>query len=156
MARKHKQVWKPGDCFFVPLLDGSFLVGQVLSVEPFVLNSVACALFDQRADGKALPKPELGRLISTLFTTRDLLDSGDWKIFATFPVGVPREHRPFEELRELGFVGAKVIGSGIVNEFANAYCGLAPWDDWADPNYLDRLLLRPELKPRDLWYKTVR
>lgn len=153
MGRSKKQPWKSGDCFLIPLKDGTFLVGQVLSAEPSVLNSVGCALFDQRSDGQTLAQPSLKSLFSILLTTRDLLDAGEWKILAAFPVEVPREKFPFEALRSSGFVGAKVTGSANVAEFANAFCGLAPWDDWANPNYLDQLLLSPELKPKSLVFK---
>jgi hypothetical protein len=153
MPKRKKQDWKPGDCFLIPLADASYLVGQVLAAEPSVLNSLSCALFDQRSDGETPPRPDLDRLFATLLTTRDLIDSGDWKIFAAHPVEVPRAKFPFEGLRRRGFVGAKVIGSGIVNDLANAFCGLALWDDWADPNYLDRLLLDARLKPTRLLYK---
>ena len=37
-------------------------------------------------------------------------------------------------------------------EFANAFCGLYEWDKWANPNYLDKLLISPEVKPKDLRY----
>lgn len=153
MGRSRKQPWKSGDCFLIPLKDGTFLIGQVLSAEPEALNSVGCALFDQRSDGQTLVQPRLANLFSLLLTTRDLLDAGEWKILATFPVEVPRKRFPFEALRSSGFVGAKIIGSGIVAEFANAFCGLVPWDDWADPNYLDQFLLGPELKPKTLKFK---
>ena len=151
--RASKQTWKPGDCFLVPLADKSYLIGQVLAAEPKVLNSLSCALFDQRSDGEVLPRPDIGRIFSTILTTRDLIDSGVWEIRGSYPVEVPRKIFPFEKLRSKGFVGAKVIGSGIVNEFANAFCGLSPWDAWADPNYLDRLLLDTKLKPERLTYE---
>lgn len=147
---QHKQPWQPGDCFLIPLKDGTFLVAQILNAEPSVLNSVSCALFDQRSDGLSVTKPDTAKVFSTVMTTRDLLDSGDWKIAATHPVEVPRSKWPFETLRGRGFVGAKVVGSRNIAEFANAFCALAPWDDWADPAYLDRLLLSPELKPEHL------
>ncbi len=92
-------------------------------------------------------------MFSLLFTTRDLLDSGDWKVVTNTPIELPRKRLPYEDLRSSGFIGAKVIGSRIVAEFANAYCALAPWNDWHDPNYLDRLLLSPDLKPKTLVFK---
>ncbi len=152
-AWSKKQQWKSRDCFLVPLKDTTFLVAQVLRAEPTLLNSVSCALFNRRTESSAPPKPSVGSLFSTLFTTRDLLDLGEWRVFAAYPVEVPREIFPFEPLREAGWVGAKVIGSRTVNSFANAYCGLELWDDWHDPNYLDRLLLSPELKPQTLMLK---
>ena len=53
----------------------------------------------------------------------------------------------------MGWVGAKVIGSGNVNKFMNAYFGLSLWDDWHDPTYLDRLLVSPEKRPAKLILK---
>lgn len=29
----------------------------------------------------------------------------------------------------------------------------APWDDWHDPEYLDKLLISPDKKPENLIYK---
>lgn len=150
---KPTQNWKEGDCFVVPLNDGGGLLGQVLAAEPVVLNSVSCALFDQRVRAQECQVPELGSLFSTVLTTRDLLDSGHWKVVASHPVQVPREKFPFEPLRQHRFVGARVVGSRNVEEFANAFCGLASWDDWADPGYLDRLLISPDVKPKNLLYR---
>lgn len=84
-----------------------------------------------------------------MLTTRDLLDSGQWKVVASYL----RERFPFESLRQNGFVGTKVVGSRNVGEFANAFCGLTIWDAWADPNDLDRLLIRLDVKPENLLYK---
>jgi len=150
---KSRQMWKEGDCFLIPLSDGNGLMGQVLATEQSVLNSVSCALFHHIMSSQECPPPELDRLFSALFTTRDLLDSGRWKVVASYPVPVPREKFPFEELRQNRFVGAKVVGSKNVEEFVNAFCGLTIWDDWADPNYLDRLLISPDVKPKNLLYK---
>jgi hypothetical protein len=148
-----QQNWKEGDCFVLPLNDGSGILGQVIAYEPLVLNSASCAFFDQRLRSPECPLPELSRLFSTVLTTRDLLDSGRWKVVASHPVQVPREKFPFEPLRHDRFIGAKVIGSRNVEEFMNAFCGLTFWDDWADPNYLDRLLISPTVKPKNLLYK---
>lgn len=64
IPKKKRQRHKEGDVFAVPLGDGSYALGQILSYEPEALNSVGCAFY-----------------------------------------------------------------------------GLAPWDDWHDPRYLDGLLL---------------
>ena len=153
MGRSKKQICKSGDICLIPLLDGSYLMGQVLEPQPDLLNSLSCALFDQRSDGRTWPGPDLDRLFSTLFTTPDLLDSGHWKVGATFPVHVPRDAFPGERAQKAG-LNRRVIGSGIVIDFANAYCGLAPWDDWHNPSYLDGLLLSPDLKPQMLLFKS--
>lgn len=153
-SAKKIQMWKSGDCFAIPLLDGQSLLGQVLAAEPDVLNSVSCALFDQKADaGQPTVLPEISRLFSTVMTTRDLLDAGRWKVIGTSKITIPTGLFPFEENRASGFIGAKVLGSRNIEEFANAFCGLSPWDDWADPHYLDRLLISPDVKPATLRFK---
>jgi regulator of RNase E activity RraB len=63
-------------------------------------------------------------------------------------IDIPKASLPYEHLRSNGFVGAKIIGSGIVNRFLNAYYGFEAWDDWHDPNYLDTLLISPTKRPK--------
>ena len=152
-----KQNWQVGDIFLVELIDGKFVLGQIVGREAFVLNSVSCAFFDFRVSGaidvdsaRILPT---NKIFSVLFVTRDLLDSGKWKIVGSCPVSVSKELLPYEDLREKHFVGASVRGAGIVKKFLDAFYGLRPWDDWHDPNYLDKLLLSPSKKPSSLVYK---
>lgn len=151
MKKKQHQAWGLGSLFGIPLADGSKMLGQVLGVEPMVLNSVACALFDQRADGGA---PIVDNLVAVMLTTRDLLDNSVWEVIGSAAVEVPKVHFPYESLRSESFVGAEVIGSRNVGEFANAFFGLSPWDDWADPEYLDKLLISKDKKPKKLLYKS--
>ena len=51
------------------------------------------------------------------------------------------DRNPHSDLESREFVGAKIIGSGIMQKFLDAYFGLIAWDKWQDPNYLDKLLL---------------
>jgi len=150
---RSKQDWQVGDVFVVPLRDRSLVVGQVVGQEPEVLNSATVAFFDHRvSDEKEVqesPLPRPSTVFAALFVTRDLLDSGDWPVVAHGRVDLPSALLPYENLRDRGFVGAKVIGSGIVEDFLSAFYGLAPWDDWKDPNYLDGLLLSHDKKPVD-------
>ena len=154
---KNQQVWKQGDLFVIPTADGRYSVGQVVVREPKLLNSVSIALFDLRFDSvgsaavTALPKAESA--FAVLFCTRDLLDSGHWKVVGNGPASIPQRMQPYEHLRGTGFVGAKVVGSANINEFVNAFYGLSPWDDWKDPQYLDRLLISSAKKPKNLLYK---
>jgi len=151
--RRDTREWTEGDLFAVTLRNGQKLLGQVLACEPAVLNSVSCALFDQTFVTEEPPRPILERLFALVLTTRDLLDNGTWHVVGAADIGVPRRSFPFEHLRSKGFVGAKVIGSKNVGELANAFCGLVPWDDWADPHYLDKLLISPDKKPANVVYK---
>ena len=158
MARR-KSPWAVGDVVTIGLLDGTYVLAQVLGREPEVLNSATMAFFDRRFDERqptaGLEPPKFKDAFSVLFVTRDLLDAGRWQVVARCPVDVPPHALPYASLRSKGWVGAKVIGSGIVEEFVNAYYGLRPWDDWHDPSYLDGLLVSPERKPDRLVYKRM-
>ncbi len=152
---KRRQQWQVGDAFLVPTRDGQAVLAQVVGQEAEVLNSVTSAFFDQRIPSASewtgiLP---VQKLFSVLFVTRDLLDSGVWRVVGRQPIRVPRDVFPYEQLRQAGFVGSKVIGSGIVAEFLNAFYRLVPWDDWKDPHYLDSLLISPDKKPSNLLLK---
>ncbi len=143
-----KKTISRGDLFGIPLKDESFLLGQVLSIEPEALNSIGCALFSARwKKGESIPPPLFSDLFSILLITRDLLDLGTWKVVGNAPVSLSRDAIPYESLRKAGFVGAKIVGSKIISSFANAFFGLDIWDKWADPKYLDKLLMSPDKRP---------
>lgn len=156
MARRN-QSWSIGDIFTVRLNNGQFVLGQIVGREAKVLNSATVAFYDYRFDAedeaKKVGSLQREKAFSVVFSTRESLDSGDWHVVENREVGVSIEDMPYEHLRSSGYVGAKVVGSGILDEFLNAYYGLAPWDDWKDPQYLDRLLLSPSKKPSNLVFK---
>ena len=142
----------PGSVFQVPLNDGSYGTGQVIAYEPQMLNSVSCIFSDLRLwSSGEIPTRSI---IASLFTTHDLLTKGRWKIIGQAPISISRDDHPFEHLRPQRWIGAKMIGSGIVEDFMNAWFGLHPWDDWADPCYLDRLLFRDRTRPDNAILKT--
>lgn len=150
MAKKKKQVWGIGDYFTVPLADGTFSIGQVVGQEPEALNSVTCAFFARRLDSATVRLVDhlVERdLISVLFVTRDLLDSGDWQIIFSADPFPTATYFDVAALRAKGFVGVKVIGSGIVIKLMDAYYGLYPWNGFNEPDYLDRLLVSADRKP---------
>ena len=153
---RRKQAWKIGDVFLVQNADGQFSAGQIVGREADVLNSVTVALFRKRfSEPEEAECAELTEddAISIVFTTRDLLDSGDWSVIGTRRILIRHDVLPHENLRAKKFVGAKVYGSGIVMKFMDAFFGLAPWDDFHDPRYLERLLLSIDLKPQQLVLK---
>ena len=150
MAKKHS--WTAGSVFGIQLPDGRFAVGQVVAHEANVLNCVSVALFDTPVRaftdvGDSNISDE--RAFSVVFTSRDLLDSGVWRVAGFRPVSIRREHFPYESLRHGGYVGAKVVGSSNIREFVDAYFGFVIWDDWSDPEYLDRLLLPSRQRPTE-------
>jgi hypothetical protein len=137
--------------FSISTSDGRFAIGQVVGQEPNLLRSVTAALFDERhnsieeAREHAICDPST--LFAILFVTVNHLESGDWHIVGHRSVSVDARFNSHEHTRVQGFVGAKVVGSGIVNDFVEAFYGLAPWDDWNDPHYLDSLLISDAAKP---------
>lgn len=150
MARRKKQVWCIGNLFLLPLADGEACLGQVVGIERELLNSAAVALFDRKGpwdEVSDLPRISCDDVFSVIYVTKDLLDSGRWRIVADRALSLPHGAVPYEHLRDGGFVGASVRGSALVEDFANAFYGLAPWDDWYVPDYLDGYLLSPEMKP---------
>ena len=130
------------------------LLGQILRYETDGLPKVSCALFDLVfREEDDVPVPTEDKVFSILFTTQDTLDNGFWRLIGQRPVIVPQMRFPYETLRGAGFVGAKTYGSGIVKQLANAFVGLRPWDRYADPEFLDKLLVSADKKPKKLIYK---
>ncbi|AOR61148.1 Imm26 family immunity protein [Pectobacterium parmentieri] len=155
-ARKKKQKWNIGDLFTVPLKDHSFSIGRVVGFEPEALNSAICAFYSHRID--TAPDDEIvlpdDELISVLFVTRDLLDSGDWKIFASSSNFFYLErYINLDRLRNDEFIGVESIGSGLVIKLMDAYYKLSFWNDFYEPDFLDSLLISSEKKPKDVILK---
>ena len=156
MARKKKRAWSIGDIFCIPLTDGTYSIGQVVGQEPEALNSVICVFFSRRLGAVPIQlDSQLSEreLLSVLFVTRDLLDSGDWQVFCRtepFPI---RKYINVSALKAAGFVGVDIIGSGIVMKFLNAYHNLHPWNGFYEPDYLDRLLISADKKPSHVLLK---
>jgi hypothetical protein len=146
-----RKKWETGNLFAVPLADGSYALAQVVGREKAVLNSVTCAFYRTRVRAQALSSlqgvPDQSELIAVQFTTKDLLTSGVWEVLGNYAVTLPRDLLPHEDKRSQGWVGATVVGSGIMAHFLNAFFGLEPWNQMKEPNYFDRLLLRPSLRP---------
>ena len=152
MARR-KAKWSEGSVFLVPQSDGLCSVGQVLKLTPEALNSAVCAFYDLRLKpGAGVSADDLSadKLISIQFTTPDLLNSGVWALVAQCaPKHLERMTR-LPALEKADFVGATVRGSGNIMQFLNAFYALKPWDDYADPAYLDEFLLTQDKKPSRL------
>lgn len=151
---KKKQKWKVGDVFLVPLCDGNYSVGQVLSWEKDALNSVVCVFSILKVKNKNVEIAlDPDKIISALFTTPDLLDSGDWIVVDNSASLSVDDFFDMKSLKSDGFIGIKVIGSGIVIKFMDACFGLYPWDGFYESDYLDKLLLSPDKKPNKIIYK---
>lgn len=151
---KRRTPLKEGDIFVVPQLDGRWTPAQVLNL--MMPNVPSCAFYRTRLAPPFLPPLQLERndIFSALTVTRDLLDSRRWPIVDAAPVQLERARWPNEQYRSRRWVGSKTYGSGIVEDFLNAFHGLAPWDQYKDPNYFDRLLLSESWKPAKVILKS--
>lgn len=148
-----RQKWKVGDIFLLPRKDGMFILGQIVGQERQVLNSVSVAIYATPCLGEDDARQlelDPSALISTVFTTRDLLDNGTWKVVRCLPVTMPSGLLPYEHLRASGYVGARIYGSANVTKLANAYFALEPWDGFFEPDYLDKMLVSLTRKPKHL------
>lgn len=151
MARKQK--WKNGDVFLVPLLDGTYTVGQVIRKTKEALNSAVCAFFDIRLiEGAAENIEELtdNLLVALKFSSVGLLDAGEWEVVDN---RVPLDTRKYFDLDQLAkdrYLNVNIVGSANLRELMNAYYALSPWNTFYDPQYLDKLLISPDKKPRNL------
>ena len=50
-------------------------------------------------------------------------------------------------------IGINTEGSAIIDDLLKLSFSLASWDDWHDPEYLDKLLISLDKKPENLIYK---
>ena len=151
IPKKKRQRHKEGDVFLVPLNDGSYGLGQILSYEPQALNSVGCALYNIRVvDGPSLdipaPLPQ-DRVISILLTTKDLLNRAVWPVVTDRAIPTPESRRPYEQYRARKWVGANIFGSANVNDLLNAYHGVRPWNVYFEEDYLDQMLAPSVKRP---------
>lgn len=86
-------------------------------------------------------------MIAVHFITPELLKKGIWKVIGHADTRTGIERIELEQLRARGFVGAKIVGSGIIQKLLEAYHGLRAWDGFHDPEYLDKLLLPSVKRP---------
>jgi hypothetical protein len=135
--------------FLVPLSDGRFAVGQVLETQPVLMNSITCAFFDTPVGGAEDAVFPLTRaaVLSCQFVTRDAFTRGRWPRVRSAKPSIPEADLPYRHAEVSGWIGAKVIGSGIIVGFLNAYFGLSSWTEMKDPRYYDGLLFAGRRPP---------
>ena|SRR5688500_4003018 len=139
-----RKTWDVGNVFAVPLADGTHCLGQVVGREAQVLNSITCAFYGKRLSETELldvrGTPEIGDLIAVQFITKELLTRKVWKVVGSFPVTLEKRFFPHEDKRAQNWIGAKMIGAGIMRRFLNAYFGFEPWNVMVQEDYYDQLL----------------
>lgn len=146
MAKKH--AWQSGDVFGVPMPNAKYGLGQIISLEKECMDSVVCAFFEnvmsEPGEKIGLYAPEI---ISIQFVTKDSLARGIWRYFWTELPLVEDFVHELESVRGSEYVGVKIRGSGIMQNFLSAYHGLSYWDEYADKQLFDKLLLPSRLRP---------
>lgn len=144
-----------GDLFIIEIGAQYQALGQVLELVPMALNSVGVAVWLPRSKG-ATETVDAGETpLAVLLTTPDSLRQGIWQIRRRMKPMVPVNMRPYETFRSSKWVGAKIVGSGIVQELLAACVGLKPWDDWANSRYLDGLLYPGQGRPIGAVFKNA-
>jgi len=143
--------WEAGDIFLVQIKNDEYVPGQIVRFEDRTLHSASCAFFDQKVktieEGSEIIL-EFSKCFSAVLVTPDGLDSGVWPIVGNQDVLLPKKLWPFEKklkrklFRRKGN-GARIYGSGVVDDFLNAYFGLKAWDSYKDPNFFNEMLLFP-------------
>jgi hypothetical protein len=156
MARGKRVKWNNGAVFAVPLADGSFGLAQ--AIDHWIPHAIYVAFTNLRIKSTSEPIPSLAsaKVISLLAVNDRALDFGEWLLIGELPSIRKRSDFPNERFRASGYVGAKSYDGGIAEDFLSAFHGLAPWDCYYRPDYLDELLLSPDLKPSSLIFKIPR
>ncbi len=121
----------------VPPIDSHGL-GQIVSLELDDLGCAACAFWPER--GASVLEQLASPPISVQLVTPELLLRRVWPIRGNAPVLIEPELRQYEQFRSEGWIGAKIIGAGIIRQLLSACRGFVPWDQFHDPKYLDSLL----------------
>jgi len=140
--------WKAGDFFSFRLRDGAFAFGQVLA--DLVVNARAgarqptCVLLEAHATAGQMALETLASLrpLAILHVSQDHLDSGRWVVMGNAPPVLPAYEGPCGHPFQRGGIS----WDGL-EELAHAWFGLAPWNAYADEDYLDRYLLPGVLRP---------
>jgi hypothetical protein len=142
-----------GDVFLVKQSDGLVTVGQVMDCP---MSCATVALFAPRINDPqsvSLYRLDTKHIISAVTCTPELLKSKVWPVVDRRPVVLEQRRWPSESTRAQKWVGMEIQGAGIVRLFLEAYYGLALWDDWHDPKYLDGLLFESVPRPASVRMK---
>lgn len=137
--------------FKIPLNDGGVAFIYVFHYEQF-LGSFFCGVFNEKNN---LSKYQF---ISFLFSTPETFLRKRWVEFPTpalgFNIKLPKNvENGINMIRNNNYVGARIHGAGVVWHFCQSFFGLEPWDQYAEPDFFDEMLIDPKFKPKNLIYE---
>lgn len=137
-----------GDVFSIELREDFSVIAQVLSYEADAMGSYLCA-FTMVPLHKESQSADLDQsdVISVQFVTADSFRMPEWRRITSAPVLPIEGFLDLQAAREVGFIGTEIFGGRNVTKFLCACFGLRAWDDWANPNYLDSMLLSGAPRP---------
>lgn len=142
--RPKPKPWDTGDVFIVPLNDGSYTIGQVLSKK-----HCTCVVYDFRTlTQPTITKAEFKVLkpISILHLSNgDLLNNGHWGILLNEKVTLNSDSGHGGRFGEIGSLSYG--GCGVLSDLADAYWGLTPWNTLYEEDYYDKMLLKNVSRP---------
>ncbi|MFD0051097.1 Imm26 family immunity protein [Actinomycetes bacterium NPDC127524] len=142
--RPKKQKWKVGDIFQIPLENGTYAFGQVVWKS---YTHPVCGLFDiNKKDVITLEEIINYPFISVLSLTPSSLDSHRWKVLGNMQVKIQMEDVP-RKLNGTPCTGAMSFTDGILEDLANAFYGVTPWNVSAEEDYFDHILLPTVKRP---------
>lgn len=138
----------PGEIFSIELLEGFCVVAQVLSYEADAMGSYLCAftMVPLHEDNR-VEELDQRDVISVQFVTADSFKMPEWQRIGSAPILPVEFFLDLKAARKVGFIGTEIFGGRNVTKFLCACFGLRAWDDWANPTYLDSMLLPGTPRP---------
>lgn len=156
-GKKKKIEAKVGMIVSVPLINGKYSAISMIAVrkhEEGVYN-IIWGFYDIIIDDIS-QLDELVKNTPEIFCTPFMicgmtyhdLETGRWKVIATLNMNLTNVDLDDESLRKQHY---DVIRPGI--PLLEMYLGIRPWNEFYDPEYLDKILLKGFSKPERAWYK---
>jgi hypothetical protein len=133
--RPEPKKWEAGDVFSFALKDGTCAYGQVLRK-----SWCTCALLDKRSSEMSLSASEIraARVVSLLHILGDQLNNGAWTVLYNHPLLADPDSGHGGRFPGIGSISYG--GGGSLEELANAYWGLTPWNVKYKEDYFDGML----------------
>ncbi|MGY3779104.1 Imm26 family immunity protein [Isobaculum melis] len=138
--RPKPQRWQIGDVFSIPLMDGTFMFGQVIDTY-LTKSSPICLLFELKKSQEKVGDAELAvsQVITVLNIDNEPLNNGTYKVLHHMQCFMSKAQR----------VNANTsYGGTIMTALGNAYYGLEPWNILYKEDYYDQLLLSNIARPK--------
>jgi hypothetical protein len=106
------------------------------------IGAVFCAFF---AGSEAHDVDMVSRRLpmATQLVTPELLVRGVWKLVSRASFAADPVNDYIKTLRGSGFVGARIVGAGLVSEYLDTKFGLRPASAWPDASIVDRFFSHP-------------